>query len=398
MRKNMLKLLSLILVQVLLANALLFSAGAINKKPGAGNFEIFDGDSSHTTQENSVVITYECCEDCGYKKEFIYKPGKKITAEHNGYCKGENMAFIGWITESGEEYYPGEALPFASANLKAKKIPLLLGNNEVFNFSNSDRYFHTDEFDGYYMTDADYKMMRCNINKVFGPGNLISVGLNVALSTYAHWEWKGSCYGMSSLVFLQHYGIIDVLENRDDATCIADLRNTAEVASKINYYQWSAAGSFLCENFSQNKDSKMYSQQLKDVYNSVADGNIVLFTYYPDNIFTSSGHTVLLTGAYTQADGTKVLISYDCNFPQDYYSELYEQRFYISSDFTSIKRAYDFPAYSSYDIGSFNWTDDYNHFDAFDIDGDGKTITWHLHFLGQISKIIKTSLNLIFGI
>ena len=395
MRKGAVKIFSLIMVQLIIANLMLMSVGAINKKPGTGNFDIFDG-GSDIPQGKSVVVTYECCENCGYKKEFTYSQGKTITVQRSGYCKGDAMAFVGWISEDGEEYYGGETLPFASIKLKAKKVPLLLESNEVLSFSNSDRYFHTDEFDGYYMSNADYKMMRRNINRVFSPLSLVSAGLKIALSTYSDWEWVGSCYGMSTLVFLQHYGIIDVLEGRENAECIADLPNTAEVASKINYYQWSAAGSFLCENFSLKKGSEMYSQQLKDMYASVAEGNIVLFTYYPENIFTSSGHTVLLTGAYTQKDGTRVLVCYDCNNPQDYLSEAYEQRFYISEDFTSIKRGYSFPAYSSYEMGSFNWTDDYNHFKAFDISGNSSILPWYSHFIRQIAKTVKTSVSLIF--
>ena len=203
---------------------------------------------------------------------------------------------------------------------------------------------------------------------------------------------------VSTLAFLQHYGVTDVLKDRSDAKCIADLPNSAEVASKINYYQWSAAGSFLCENFSQKKGSKMYSHQLKDVYSSVADGNIVLFTYYPENIFTSSGHTVLLTGAYTQSDGTKVLVCYDCNYPRDYLEGDFKQRFYISEDFTELRRGYSYPVYSSQEIGSFNWTDDYTHFEPFDINDGGKTAPWYKEFFSQLSKFTNTTFKLTFGI
>lgn len=142
----------------------------------------------------------------------------------------------------------------------------------------------------------------------------------------------------------------------------------------------------------------MYSQQLKDVYNSVADGNIVLFTYYPENIFTSFGHTVLLTGAYTQTDGTKVLICYDCNRPDDYITSEFEQRFYISEDFTELRRGYSYPAYSTQKIGSFNWTDDYTHFEPFEISGGGRVFPWYKHFFSQLSKFVSTSFKLTFGI
>ncbi len=399
MKKHILKGISLFLIQLLVfINIFVFGAAAV-KKPTDGNFDIFDGVVSDKETTDSVTVTYECCDSCGYKEEIVYYKYDSIRVSYDGYCTNDNAAFIGWVSESGKEYYGGEILPFTSVKLKAKKIPLLLGNDEVLSFSNTDRNFHTNEFDGYYMNDEDYRMMKRNANKVFGVISPVTIILNAVFSTYSGWEWKGSCYGMSTLAFLQHYGITDVLENRTDAECTADLQNTAEVASKINYYQWSAAGSFLCENFSQKKGSKMYSQQLKDVYNSVAKGNIVLFTYYPENIFTSTGHTVLLTGAYTQSDGTKVLVCYDCNNPNDYRSGYFEQRFYISDDFTtSITRGYSYPAYSSQDVGSFNWTDDYAHFKPFDINGGGKASAWYSHFFSQLSKFMSTTFKLTFGI
>lgn len=395
MKKRTFKVISLILIQALLFTSIfVFDASAL-KKPSDGSPDIFDVVVPETS---SVTITYECCDSCGYKKTLTYKEGKTITATYNGYCTDDNTAFISWVSETGEEYYSGEILPFATATLKAKKTTLLLKSDEVLSFSNSDTYFHTDEFDGYYMSDEDYRMMRRNANRVFSAISPVTILLNAVFSTYSDWYWKGSCYGMSTLAFLQHYGVTDVLEDNTEAQCIADLPNSAEVASKINYYQWSAAGSFLCENFSQKKGSKMYSQQLKDVYNSVAEGNIVLFTYYPENIFTSSGHTVLLTGAYTQTDGTKVLVCYDCNYPTDYSSGKFAQRFYISEDFTELKRGYSYPVYSSQEIGSFNWTDDYAHFEPFDIDGGGKVLPWYKHFFSQLSKFMSTTFKLTFGI
>lgn len=395
MKKYAAKSISLILIQLLLFTSIfVFDASAL-KKPSDGSFDIFDGE---LPEISSVTITYECCDICGYKKDVTYNQGRSIVASYDGYCNNNTTAFISWVTENGEEYLSGDTLPFESLTLKAKKIPLLLESDEVLSFSNSDRYFHTDEFDGYYTSDNDYKMMKRNVNRVFGLLSPVAVMLNTVFSTYNSWEWKGSCYGMSTLAFLQHYGVTDVLKDRSDAKCIADLPNSAEVASKINYYQWSAAGSFLCENFSQKKGSKMYSQQLKDVYSSVADGNIVLFTYYPENIFTSSGHTVLLTGAYTQSDGTKVLVCYDCNYPRDYLEGDFKQRFYISEDFTELRRGYSYPVYSSQEIGSFNWTDDYTHFEPFDINDGGKTAPWYKEFFSQLSKFTNTTFKLTFGI
>ncbi len=386
------KAISLVLVQLLIAAVLSTGAAAADKKPGNGGIDVFDG----PTADNSVVITYECCDSCGYKKESVYSANDEIYADFKGYCKKEGEAFVCWTDENGNEYYGGDELPAVSVTLKAKRTPLLLAGNEVLSFSNSDPYFYTDEFSGYYMNEKDTGMMYRNINKVFLPASPISVALSVAFSTYPGWYWGGSCYGMSTFVFLQHYGQKDFLKD-SGAASVSELTNTADVVSKINYYQWSASGSFLCENFSTDQGTKMYAQQIKDVYDRVAEGNIVLFTYYYKNILESSGHTVLLTGAYTQPDGTRVLIAYDCNNPADYMSGAYEQRFYVSPDCSSVIRSYTIPAaYSRLDVGSFNWTDNYRQFEAFDIDGEGKAITWYTQFFGQLENYFRTLIKIAF--
>ena len=350
---------------------------------------------SHTPPEDVAVITYYCCDTCGMTKEFCYNKGEEIKVGADLYCDLDNSAFVSWVSEDSKEYYEGETMEFASAKLTARRVPLLLESNEVLSFSNSDPYFDPDYNGGYYLTKEDYRMMQKNIYKVFGIGVLPAVGLSVALATYPDWYWNGSCYGMSTLAFLQHYSVLDVLSGRNEKS-LSELTNEDDILSLINYYQWSASGSFLCENFSLNKGSKMYSQQLRDVYESVEKGNIVLFTYYTGETFKTSGHTVLLTGAYTQKDGTKVLVTYDPNRPEDYTSKAFTQRFYIDSDFKTVKRAYDYPTNDWYmEYGEFNWTDDYKHFEAFDINGKGRVLPWYSHYFSQISRTIKTLFSLI---
>lgn len=344
--------------------------------------------------EDVAVVTYECCDTCGGKETFCYNQGNKIFVKSNLYCNLSASAFVSWISEDGKEYEEGDELEFKSVNLKARRIPLLLGSDEIWSFSNSDPYFDPDYNGGYYLSAKDFITMQKNIYKVFGIGVLPALGLSVALTTYPNWYWKGSCYGMSATTMLQHYGEIDILKNRN-AKSLSELTNEDDIVSLINYYQWALAGSFLCENFSFNKGSKMYSEQLKDMFESVSQGNIVLFTYYTGETIKTSGHAVLLTGAYTQKDGTKVLITYDCNRPEDYMSKSFEQRFYIDPDYTSVKRGYDYPAEWFSEYGEFNWTDDYHHFEAFDINGKGSVWSWYSHYFSQLGNLVKTLCSLI---
>ena len=349
---------------------------------------------SDTAPDSVAVVTYECCDVCGVKEIFCYNKGEDISVKSNLYCKLNNSAFVSWTDENGKEYEEGEELEFKSVNLKARRISLLLGSDEIWSFSNSDPYFDPDYNGGYYLTTKDFLTMQKNIYKVFGIGVLPAIGLSVALMTYPNWYWNGSCYGMSATTLLQHYGEIDILENRSEKS-LSELSNEDNIVSLINYYQWALAGSFLCENFSLDKGTKMYSKQLKDMFESVSAGNIVLFTYYTGETIKTSGHAVLLTGAYTQKDGTKVLVAYDCNRPEDYTSKAFEQRFYIDADFTTIKRAYDYPTNWYMEYGEFNWTDDYSQFEAFDLNENGGLLSWYSLFFSQLGKLIKNLFSLI---
>ena len=349
---------------------------------------------SDTPPDDVAVVTYYCCETCSVKKLFCYNQGDEIKVEKGYYCNLEDSAFVSWLDNDGNEYDEGDTLEFKSVNLKARRIPLLLGSDEVWNFSNSDPYFDPDYNGGYYLTTKDFLTMQKNIYKIFGIGVLPAIGLSVALMTYPDWYWNGSCYGMSATTLLQHYGEIDILANRSEKS-LSELTNEDDIVSLINYYQWALAGSFLCENFSLDKGTKMYSQQLKDMFESVSAGNIVLFTYYTGETIKTSGHAVLLTGAYTQKDGTKVLVAYDCNRPEDYTSKAFEQRFYIDPDFTTIKRAYDYPTNWYMEYGEFNWTDNYSQFEAFDLNENGGVLSWYSLFFSQLGKFVKTLFSLI---
>jgi hypothetical protein len=348
---------------------------------------------SHTAPDDVAIITYDCCDSCDNEKILCYNQGEEIKVEKGNYCNSNDLAFVSWLDDDGNEYYADESLEFKSRNLKAKKISLLLGSDEIWSFCNSDPYFDPDYNGGYYLTTKDFLTMQKNIYKVFGIGVLPAIGLSIALATYPDWYWNGSCYGMSATTFLQHYGQIDILKNRSEKS-LSELTNEDDILSLINYYQWALSGSFLCENFSLDKGSKMYSKQLEDMFESVSNGNIVLFTYYSGETIKTSGHAVLLTGAYTQKDGTKVLVAYDCNWPEDYIANTFEQRFYIDPDFTTIKRGYDYPAAYLNEYGEFNWTDDYSQFEAFNREETGGVFSWYSLFFSQLGKLIKNLVSL----
>ena len=55
----------------------------------------------------------------------------------------------------------------------------------------------------------------------------------------------------------------------------------------------------------------------------------------------------------------------------------------------------DLPANYYAEVGAFNWTDDYEHFNAFDINNEGKVSSWYSHYFSQLFSAVKMMFNLI---
>ena len=109
-----------------------------------------------------------------------------------------------------------------------------------------------------------------------------------------------------------------------------------------------------------------------------------MFTFYEDQPFITGGHTVLFAGAYTKADGTHVLLCYDCNDPYDYYTARYTDRFEISPDFTAITDEWED------EIGAFNWTDEFSQFEPFSPEvTQGSPLTWYKALFKHLISFIN---------
>lgn len=302
------------------------------------------------------------------------------TEPNGGWTTREGYAFAGWAENNGGvvKYLGGEELS-GSHELYAVWCPTALEADEVFSFSNAKRYFTTDERDTYLLSKSDSDMLQKNIYKTFGVTPIPGVALSVVLSTYPNWKWKGSCYGISTVTALQHYGLLDV-KALSNAESMNDVELNDELVSIIDYYQANAATSWLCENKALKSSTKTYAASMKDMFESVKSGKIVLYTFYEGDAFVTAGHTVLFTGAYDDAQGNHYLVTYDCNHPYRYSSGRKTDRFVLSPDF---KRMTDNDGDT---VGAANWTDLFLQFDSFRIDGKGKTSSWYSAFFAQIGK------------
>ena len=303
------------------------------------------------------------------------------------YCTRDGYAFSGWATVPGGKviYDPDAEIPadMGDMELWAAWTPLQLKSDEVLAFSNSSWYFEDDGRENYYLSAEDYQAMQLNLYKTYGLGPVPGPVLSVVLATYPNWEWQGSCYGMSTVVALQHLGMIDLL-SAQNAACVSELEADDRLISRINYYQSQAATSWLTENKAYDVGTAGYRAQLMRLYEAVENGGIALFTFYPEKPFVDTGHTVLFTGAYTRGDGSHVLIAYDCNDAWSYLDADYDSRFVISPDFSSIVDNWED------DVGAFNWTADFDQFSSFDAEGKGSPLPWYKALLRHFTELIET--------
>ena len=296
------------------------------------------------------------------------------------YFHREGFAFVGWSdAEGGAIRFDIDDVASVSDvpdTLYGVWVPLALGREEVFSFHNSSWYFDVDDEDHYYMTAEDYHAMQANLFKNFGLGPYPTPVVSIVLATYPDWEFAGSCYGMSVVTALQHYGYLDVLSTQN-AACLNDMEPDEDLISLINYYQTQTATSFPAENKALVKGSANMRQQFRELYRTVSQGNIAMLTYFAEGIERlNQGHVILLTGCYTTAKGDMAFIAYDCNY-SDYEYGWYDDVFLVPAGSSTA-------VYDGDNIDAFFWTDDFSRFTSFDIHKKGTPVAWYLSYFRHV--------------
>lgn len=303
----------------------------------------------------------------------------------------DGSALAGWALEEGGKvaFEPGDPIPddmTGDIEVWAVWAPIVLSPDEIFTFNNSSYYFE-DGREGYYMSEEDYNTMQLNLYKNFGLGPVPSPIISVVLATYPDWDWKGSCYGMSVVTALQHFGLLDAAK-RQNVENLSEVEEDDAMISLINYYQSQAATSWLTENKAYVSGTPFYKTQIDSMYDKVAGGDMVLFTFYEGAAFTTPGHTILLTGAYERTDGSRVFIAYDNNCPWKYDGYEFSSRVIISPDGRTMTDPYGDP------VGAFNWTADFRQFVSFNVDRSGSPLEWYKVFFAHIADIFRTIIRM----
>ncbi len=365
-----------------------------------GNDYGFAVDSVSTEPpEDETVIRYHYYTPDKVDDYSCHGDSEGVIAETDG-IRNTGYVFAGWSTDAH-----GKPEHVAFDTLEAGRIhdlyavwtkPLIAPEN-TFSFVNGDVGDVYPAEDNYYMTDGHYKMMIGNLFKNFGIGPIPGPVVALVLATFPQWEFRGSCYGIATSVFLHHHGAIDFLEGTD-AENLSEIELNGEIISRLNYYQALSASSYLCENLAPQPHTPVYAEQLKNMFNTVAQGNPVLFSYYDYGMpyLLSTGHTVVFTGAFTDKRGNHFLIACDSNYR---YSQGVCHYFRISPDFSEIYDCRKSPDVGGEtQVGGFNWTADYEQFTSFGINGEGNPVVWYNVFFAHISYWLKTVFSAFFSI
>ena len=323
----------------------------------------------------------------------------------------DGRACIGWSDVPGGavKYDAGDeiAVP-GDLSLYAVYGDILLAPEEAFSFGNDPAAFRVSKttltqngknlftYSGYHMSKEDYAALLQNCGKVLAlsPAMYPLAAADLALAaSYPLRNWMGSCYGIAVTAALQHLGMIDMLSMQPGAETVRDLEDTPELLSFINYYQSQSMRSLVADNAAIDPSRPMYRRQLRQLVESVKTGNLVRFGFSLLNNPTPN-HEILIVGAYDDAKGNHVLLTYDSNYGAEYAQGDIITTFVISPDYSSMQS----DNYNS--VYSFYWSDDFSGFESFRIDGSGDPTAFQKSFLARIKAfftLLKEILLSLFG-
>ena len=131
MKKTALRILSLLTVLAVLLSLFSLSYSALDTVVNpSGSIVVIP--PQNPPSGKSVTITYECCENCNYKKTLPYAEGKEIKAEVRGGCLDGKNAFVCWVDENGNPMADSlvQTLGFCDSLMRIGGVPLTV--NESF--------------------------------------------------------------------------------------------------------------------------------------------------------------------------------------------------------------------------------------------------------------------------
>lgn len=355
-------------------------------------------------------VNYHLKDDCFGE---VFEAGQTITLNQTYTMRqiGSEMV-VGWQTADGKAYtyentkdnLSGKtatdlvAADRAVYDLYPVLCPISLTSDDVYSFLNHDDIFNA-EMEGYIYTPEHYRQFFIDEIATFGLSPFApaaAVGLTYLALYWPNVSFVGSCTGFALTELLQHYGKIDLL-SRQGVSTVRELEPDDELQSAINFYAVQAIPGHVTYRMGIDPGSRAYTEQLHALYDTVASGTPVYFEFYLDEqhpmktIFKpgsgeiSIGHSIVLTGAYTDANGNHILIAADCN-SSNYVSGTCTT-LYIDPDFTELH----YPTWMEGDkpLDGFSWTEELSQFDALPLEGTPNPVAWYKVFFRNLGSLLS---------
>ena len=346
----------------------------------------------------------------------IFAAGKTVTL-HEDYAMrqiGSEMV-VGWKTAQGKVYsyenVKNDWTGVTQTDLTAENLavydlypvlcPISMTCDDVYAFLNTQRVFNAD-VDGYLYERRHFTRVIADNLATFGLTPFLPVAA-VILTYYAlYWptvNFTGSCTGIALTELLQHEGKLDLLSRQGVGT-VHELEPDEVLQSTINFYAVQAIPAHMTNHMAIDPSSKEYSAQLHALYDTLAAGKPVYFEFYLDEqhpmktIFKpgsgdiSIGHSIVLTGAYTDAKGNPILIAADNCYSE--YGDGTCTTLFMDPDFTQLY----YPTWMGGEaLDGFSWTEDFSQFDALSIEGTPNPLAWHAAFFRNLSSLLRQILG-----
>lgn len=263
--------------------------------------------------------------------------------------------------------------------------------------------------------EAKYEMMIRNavLTWAISPALWVPAAIYTTHISKDYAEFAGGhCFGMALTVILNHYGYIDLLEGREEK-CVAELSYDEYTDSIIHYYHTIQTQGVLCDQVATENNTDLYRQQVENMCESIKAGNVVQLspswnnlnmTDVVENTIDFGGHSMALLAVtdiepvhlfpyvdneenlsleYEGVVCNKIITVYDSNYPGRY------QYIYVAEDYSYL-------IYESGVYGAIRWGDDFSHFESFDHKGESNILSWHIAFIKNIFRAIKTAFQVMF--
>ncbi len=393
------KILSFVLCLAILLSSPAFSAGAVDIiKPPVGSATV-----CYVLDEQSDPCSVRAGKAIELRSEYAMRQyGDRI--------------LVGWQTEDGKAYYYDNTDFWRSdgktdltlqngetVNLYPIWCPISIRKEEVFSFTNSERFFNAD-VDGYLFTRRQFLRILPNWFCTFALSPFAPIAAVLCaffLLVWPTFPFYGSCCGFPIAVLQQHYGKLDLLSGQG-AENVCDLQPDDFIQSTVNYYNIHAVAALPTDHLALVPGTQEYSDQLRALYDTLEGSTPVYFELYGDGphmlrrFLTDpvsiikefddlTAHGVLLTGAYTDGNGNHMLIMYDSNSMK--YVEGTCSILYIDPDFTQIYSSYAYD--SDHALNGFSWNDKPDVYDSFKPEGISDPFAWHRQFLKNLPSLLR---------